>query len=142
VTRAVQVLGLAAVVAIGLGLVASALAGNLYLLALGLLLAAIGLLCVAAIVADQRYDRRRPGLVLGRTDAGEPATIARRSRLGSALPALGYTVTVLALLLTGVAALLDEVWVVAAVLLLAGGYLATRLLPFVRGRVDPGEAWS
>lgn len=130
------------IVAIGLGLMASALEdGNLYLLALGLLMATTGLLGVAAAAADLRYDRRRPGLVLGRTEAGEPATIARRSRLGSVLPALGYGVTVLALLLVGLAALLDQVWVPAIAVLLVGGYLAPRLLPFVRGRVDPGGVW-
>lgn len=140
--QALQVVGLSAIAALGLALVVEGLgASDPYLTAFGAFMAAIGLLGVVSVAADVRTGRRRPGLVLGATADGEPATIAPRSRTGSLLPALGVAAVALPLLVAGGAALLDAAWVLGVLLLVAGGYLALRLLPFVRGRVDPGGVW-
>lgn len=81
----------------------------------------------------------RPGAVLGTAPDGRPATVIARSRAYLPLTVLGLIVLAATPLASGVVAILDDETAALAVFMLPLGlWLASYLIPVVRGQVHAG----
>jgi hypothetical protein len=123
----------------GVGLVAgAALDESAYGLIFGAFGGALGLLALALLALEWRLARHRPGPVIGRDQRGSAATVVGRTRWMTVLSGTSVLIFASASLAAAVAAFAQDDRLAAVVLLLFGAWMASLLVPLLRGQVETG----